>query len=124
MDISEIAPQARAFDILHPGNGEPIGLKVTLLPMTDEKVESARRKIQNRRLSSRSTKVTADQLDTEGLELLCASVGGWEWVGEATFKGEQPECTPENVRRVLKEAKWIKDQIDREAGYTEAFFEA
>ena len=123
MDISAISANERTIDILHPATGEPTGLKVTLLPGTDEKVESARRKITNRRLQSRSQKITAEQLEAEGMELLLASVSGWEW-GEATLGGEQPEFSADNVRRVLKQHKWIRDQIDREAGYSEAFFGA
>lgn len=123
MDLSNIVAVGRTVDILHPKTKEPVGLKVDLLPDTDEKVEAARRKIQNRRLASRSIKVTAEQMDAEGIELLSAAITGWEWCGELTFRGEKPECTPENVRRVLKALPWVKKQIDEESGYTEAFFE-
>lgn len=124
MDIFDIAPQSRTIEILHPATSEPTGLKVSLLPMSDDKIESVRRKQLNRRLNSRNTKVTAEQLEAESMELLIASITGWEWSGTASFQGEKPEFTPDNVRRVMKAAKWVRDQIDREAGYAEAFFEA
>lgn len=124
MDIFDIQANSRTIDIVHPVTQEPTGLKVTLLPRSDAKVEAAQRKISNRRLASRSTKVTAESLEADGLELLIAHVESWEWTGSATFQGKKIECTPENVRLVLKSASWIKEQIDREAGSSEAFFEA
>lgn len=122
MDISNIVANSRTIDILHPATGAPTGLKITLLPRTDEKVERAQRAILNRRLSSRKANVTAEQVEAEGIELLIAGIEDWEWGGDAKFEGDKPEFTPEIARKVLNTAKWIKAQIDREAGYEEAFF--
>lgn len=123
MDISSIAPNERVIDIVHPATEEPIGLKITLLPSSHENVKKVQRHQQNRRLQSRKFNVTAEQLEAQGLELLVAAISGWEWSGDANFEGEVPEFNAENVRRVLKKADWIRDQVDKELANDAAFFE-
>lgn len=124
MDISIIAAQPRTIEILHPASNQPTGLKITLLPPGDDKVEAARRKQMNRRMNSRNTKMTAEQIEAENMEILLVYVGGWEWTGTASFQGEKLEHNPDNVRRVLKSARWIRDQISGELEHAADFYEA
>ncbi len=120
-DIANIVATERAIDILHPATEEPVGLSITLLPDSHHTVKAAARKALNERLSGKG-KLTAERIEANRLDLLVASVGGWEWQGDLTFRGEKPDYNEANVRKVLKALPWIKNQIDKELGETEEFF--
>lgn len=122
MDISSITATERTFEARHPSTQEPIGLRITLRPMSSPEVEKVRRKNANQRLSGRNQKVTAEQLEANATELLVAAVVNWEWDEGTTMEGEQPECTEQNVRKVLNSQKWIRDQVDQELADDAAFF--
>jgi hypothetical protein len=124
MDIAGIKAETRTIEILHPATGEQIGLSIQLRPQSSAEVEKVKRKITNRRLAQRTMKTTAASLEADAFEILLACVAGWEWKKSLTFHGKMPECTPENVRAVFDELSWVRDQIDREAGDSEAFFTA
>lgn len=122
MDISSIVASARTVDIVHPATSEPIGLKITLLPESDSRVQDARRKWINERLHTRNAKFTAEKVEERTLSLIVAAVSGWDWSGEANFNGEQLTFSEPNLRKVLKALPWIREQIDSELGDNAAFF--
>lgn len=124
MDIASIKADSRAVEITHPATGEKLGIRITLLPDTDPKVKKVQREFQNRQFANRKMKLTAEQLESNTFESLVAAVSGWEWYGEdAVFEGEKPEFSDENVRRVLKKAVFIKEQLLDEFNNREAFYE-
>ena len=123
MDISSITAAERTVDIKHPSNGEPLGLKITLLPESDAKVQAARRKWLNERMQ-RGKKLTAEKAEAGQLLFLESAVNGWNWEGELTFHGDKPEFTEANLHKVLKELPWIKAQLDEELGDEAAFFQS
>src|SRR5690606_19588845 len=98
-DLSTIVATERTIDIKHPRTGQPVGLRITLLPDSHPKIRAASRKAMNERLTSRS-KATAERIESARLDMLVAAVGGWEWLGDLTFRGDRPEATPEAVREV------------------------
>ncbi|MFN4160641.1 MAG: hypothetical protein ACK4FW_01435 [Stenotrophomonas sp.] len=120
-DLSNIVAAERGVDIKHPSTGEPVGLRLTLLPETHPKVREASRKALNDRLQGKG-KVTAEKIEENRLTMLVASVGGWEWQGEATFKGEKPEFTDATLRKVIEHLPWMQEQIDQELGDRSEFF--
>lgn len=120
-DISSIVPNERTIEIKHPASGEPIGLKITLLPASAEPVLAAQRSMINERLR-RDVKTTAERMEANRLALIESAVKGWEWEGELTFEGSKPDFTPANLRKVLKALTWLRDQIDQELGNDAAFF--
>lgn len=123
MDISTIKATARVVEILHPVTNEPVGLRMALLPPTDPAVEKVRREITNKRLVAATTMSDWTYENQVGgdLDLLVASVSGWEWY-EAEFHGEKPQFSEDTLRQVLKELPWVRDQVDVEAGKIKAFF--
>lgn|SRR5690606_35597947 len=123
MDISNIVATPRIVDIKHPATGAPIGLKITLLPSSAEPVVAAQRRLLNERLQ-RHTKATAERLEQNGLALLEAAVSDWKWEGDLTFKGEKPPFNAVNLRKVITELPWIREQLDTELGNDAAFFES
>lgn len=123
MDISSIKAATTQVEIRHPGTQELIGLNVWLKPMSDSAVKAVQRRFTNEALRHRGMKLTVEKADANRLDILVAAIDHWEWVGDAKFDGEQLDCTPENVRRVLK-VDWLKDQIDEALGDDAAFFAA
>lgn len=125
MDIDNLKPVERVIEIVHPGTGEPIGVKVTVVSISDEKMTSIRRRIQNKRieLDKRGKTFKADDLEENETELLLAGITGWFWEGDTTFKGEKPEFNEKNVKLVLKELSWFKEQIKEAIGDEKAFFQ-
>lgn len=126
MELDTLKPAERIVEILHPGTGEEIGVKVTVISISDEKMTAIKRKIQNKRieLDRRGKAFRADDLEENELELLLAGVIGWCWEGEATFKGEKPEFNERNLKLVLKELPWFKQQLQEAIGDEKAFFQS
>lgn len=123
MDLSAIKAAAKTIDILHPATEQPTGLRVTLVPLSDPKVQAVQRSITNARLAKRNTKLTSEQIDADAMQLMTAAVTGLEWTGDSSFNGDKLKCTPDNVRLLL-EQDWIKKQIDDDLGRAEGFFSA
>ncbi|WP_115560015.1 hypothetical protein [Xanthomonas arboricola] len=120
-ELTTIVAAERAIDIKHPATDAPVGLRITLLPDTHPQVRAASRKALNDRLMGKG-KLTAEKMEQGRTEMLVASVGGWEWLGDLTFHGAKPALTDETLRKVLKELPWIGDQIDGELGNRAEFF--
>lgn len=120
-ELSTIVAAERRIDIKHPATDEPVGLAITILPDSHPQVRAASRKATNERMLGRG-KVTAEKLEAGRLDLLVASVGGWDWQGELTFHGEKPEFTDQALRKLLKELPWVGDQVDIALGDRAEFF--
>lgn len=127
MDISVVKPVNREVHIKHPASQERIGLTIVLLPSSDDKIKAAKRRTLNARLHMRRNKITAEQLEVAELDLMVAACKTWAWVDDENGKpgsvaGEQPDFNDINVRKLLKEFDWIKDQLNEEIGDDAAFF--
>lgn len=120
-DLSTIKAAERGIDITHPGTGDEVGLRIILLPDNHPQVRAASRKSLNDRLYAKG-KVTAEKMEASRIDMLVASVGGWQWSGDLTFHGEKPEFNDANLRKVLKELSWISEQIDAGLGDRAEFF--
>lgn len=125
MDISNLKPVERIIEILHPVTNKELGIKVSVLSLNDERMALVRRKIQNKKieLEKRNKVFKADDLEENELDLLCASITGWTWSGDADYHGEKPLFNEKNVKDVLKELPWFKEQIVEAIGDEKAFFQ-
>lgn len=124
MDISSIKPAERIIEILHPGTGEKLGITVSVISLNDERLNQVRRRIQNKRidLEKRGKTFKADDIEENEFELFVATMTGWSWEGDNTFNGEKPAFNERNVKAVLKELPWFKDQVREAIGDEKAFF--
>jgi len=94
MDLSTLVPVERTVDVLHPKTNEPTGLQLTVAHESDPRVMEAVRKIYDEAR-------TGGGLDADrGRRLTMAHVVGWNWTGEAQFKGERPEFSQEKLAEV------------------------
>ncbi len=123
MDITNIKATSRKVEIVHPETEERIGLRINLLPDTDPKVKKVQRAVQDKQFAKRKLKLTAAQLEANSFEQLVAAVDGWDWYGEADFNGEKPEFTEDNVRKVLEQAVFIREQLMDEFNNRESFYQ-
>lgn len=125
MDLAEIKPVERVIDILHPSTGEKIGVSVAVLSINDERMAAVKRRIQNKRLEleRRGKSFKADDLEENEMELLTTAITSWNWEGDIDFHGEKPTFNEKNVKSVLKELSWFKQQITEAVGDEKAFFQ-
>lgn len=94
MDLGSLIPQERTVDVLDPRNGKPTGLKLTIAHDSDPRVLKAQRAVWD------EARASNDADDTRGLRAMAAHVVGWEWTGEANFKGAKPKFSPEKLAEV------------------------
>jgi len=140
-DLANIKPVARTIEILHPATGRPLGVRVDLVSLDDERLSKVRRSITDKRLylEARGKTFKAGEIEDNRLSILSAAMTGWNWynpTGEnegeegydaeamPTFNDEVPAFNIVNVRAVLTSLKWFGDQINEALGETESFFGA
>ena len=93
MDLSQVTPKSRTIEILHPGSGEPIGLRVYISSMQSKKPLAVQKKIRDEilRLQQRGKTLKPSQIEENKQKLLFAAIEGWDWEEESSFGGEQLE---------------------------------
>jgi hypothetical protein len=139
MDISALKPTNRVIEIKNPGTGEPLGVRVTIVSMDDDRLKTAKRAIMDRRLylEQRGKSFKAEEVEENTHNLLWAATIGWEWYNPTgsegdigynpdampTFEAEQPEFNQRNFKRVITTLPWFADQINEEIGERKAFFD-
>lgn len=123
MDISNLSPQERIVEINHPGTGEPLGVKVTLLSLLDERMKKIKRRLTDNRLmlDQKGKKFKAADIEENENALLFEAITSWVWEGEANWKGEKPEFNRKNVYEVLRQ-EWFKNQLMEAVGDEQSFF--
>lgn len=120
-DLSTIVATARTIDIKHPATDAPVGLVLTILPDSSPQVRAASRKLTNERMLGRG-KLTAEKMEAGRIDMLVASVGGWEWQGDLTFHGNKPAFEEKALRTLFKDLPWVAEQVDAALGDRAEFF--
>lgn len=138
VDITSIKPIERTVEINHPGTHAPIGLRVFLISMNDDRMKALKRNITKKRmeLEKRGKVFSVDDIEENTRNLVYGVTTGWEWYNptgnlgdtdydEAAmldFHGEQPEFNIRNFNRVYDEIDWFGTQIQTEVQQDEEFF--
>ena len=128
-DLATVKPSEVLHKIVHPSTGKYIGVTVTLVSITDERLKPLIRQIQDNRyrLEARGKNFKAEEVENNGLEIATRAMTGWTWEkdedgDEATFHGKKPEFNPATVKAVLTELPWFKSQIDVKISEEKDFF--
>lgn len=123
-DLSDIQPSTVVHEVVHPGTGEPIGIKFELLPMTAPPVKSIVRQIQDQvnYLAARQKTMSARDREAYTIKLNASAVVSWDW-GDNTFEGGKPEYSNAKVQEIFGKCEWLRSQIDDALGETKSFFE-
>lgn len=129
MNLSEIRPKEVSCDIIHPGTGMKTGLSFQLVSLSDERMQTVRRKLADRLIAKRQRNkvITQAELDANRLELLFSGCTGWTWgLGEdgtqANWNGEELDFNQKNVMMLFKQFPQSADQLDAFIGEEENFF--
>lgn len=123
-DLASVQSHTKRLDILHPGTGEEIGLRVELLPPDDPKIKAAIRRLADMRRHKAQRNQIASAADDEraSFEVCRVAVVGWEWTKEdASWNGDQPAFSATVLSEML-ERDWFRLQVDREMAVDQGFF--
>lgn len=138
-DLANIQTNDRTIEILHPGNGERIGVRVTVMHIDDERLAKIKRGITDRRLylEARGKVFKAEEIEENKNNLLFGAMTGWEWYNPTGKEGDEgfdasaapsfdgdnnPDFNRKNVNAVLTKLPWFSDQVNEAVGDTKAFF--
>lgn len=124
MDLNNLKPVERIIQIVNPVNGQELGVKVSLLSITDSKLLKVKRRIvdEKLRLEARGKIFKSEDIEENGNALIFNAMTGWEWSGDATFKGKKPVFDMKTVVEILTELPWFKKQIEEALEDEQAFF--
>lgn len=131
MDISGIKPNERTVEIMHPGTGTPIGVRVQVMSIEDERLKRIKREFSDARfkLDQKNKALKTEDVEANDRRLLFAATLGWEWYhaeGQETpasfDNDEHPEYNQRNFTAVITKLPWFADQLREEIDETKAFF--
>ena len=115
MDISKLVNNEQLFtlNVTAPGSTKPIGITIKLRSAGSDEAMKVVRKQTNDGIerAQRKVKPDAEYLEQTELEQAASYVASWEWADPMDWKGVKPDCTPEMVAEVFREAPWIYAQV-------------
>lgn len=117
MDLSTLVPVERTVDVLHPVTKEPTGLKLVVVHDSDPRVVEAHRRLYD------AERAAGKPDEDRGRKLTMARVVGWEWTGDATFKGEKPKFSPQALAEVCNVPP-VRDSIYQAISDDAGFYKA
>ena len=132
MDIADIKPIERTVEITNPGTGAPLGIRVRIMSIEDERLKKIKRNITDERfkLDSKGKSLKTEDVERNSNMLLFTASLGWDWYnptgneGDApTFKGEVPEFNQRNFIDLIQALPWFADQLREEIDETKSFFD-
>lgn len=106
--------------LVHPNTRQPLRTEdgeeafIELYSADSEAARKHNRSIQRRRLNMRGRgRITPEEVEAEGVELLAALTTGWRLVSLSGDPLDVP-FTPENARELYGSASlaWIREQVD------------
>lgn len=138
MDLSVIKPTERNIEVKHPGTGEPIGVRISLISMDDDRMKKLRRSLtdQAQKAAQKGKALLADDLEANSNLILWTAATRWHWYNPTgkegdegyeadampDFHGEVPEFTQKNFMAMITELVWIKRQLTEELDELKDFF--
>lgn len=112
MDLGNIKPVEKLVEIVHPGTGEKTGVTVTVVSLSDKATNDIKRNFQIRKMECerKGNILGYDEQNEYYNELLMACVTGWDWK-DNIFHDKPPVFNKENLKAVLDELDWFKNQL-------------
>ena len=113
MDIAKLIPTERVVEILHPKTGKEIGLTVTVVSLEDEKLKAIKRKFLDAKARAESRGKTLKIEETEEFDtmMIFTAMTGWAWGENASYNGQKLDFNLKNVREVITNVYWIRQQL-------------
>jgi len=138
MDLATIKPSERTIEILHPASETPVGIRVSLLSIEDDRMKAIRRQITDNslKMQAKNKAFKAEELERNQNMLMFTGTTGWEWYNPTgtegdkgydsdampDFNGEVPDYNQKNFMAVASELYWFSEQVQEGIGDTKAFF--
>lgn len=124
MDLSQLNTVAGAdagadLVLRNPATDEPLAteegasISITLAGYDSKAARKMRHAMANRRMQRTGGKMTAESLEADGIELLCALTLGWQNI---VVDGEPLEFSADNAAKLYKRFPWIREQVDAFVG--------
>lgn len=119
--LSQAQEDGQDVPILHPKTGDELGIVIRVAGPDSDRLRKARAAVVNERLSRKRVKLSAAEIEAEGLSLLAAAVISWTGV---VIDGKEIECTKSNAEAVLKRFPFIREQLDAVVGDRAGFMKS
>ena len=113
------ADQGAVVHLRHPGTDTPLydeetnePVSITVLGADSKKYTRLLRDLTTKRLNrklGKRTKVTAEEIESDNLELAIEATVSWEHI---VLDGEKLQCTLPNTRKLYTRLPWIREQVD------------
>lgn len=132
MELTDLKPTDRTIEIVSPVTGQPIGLRIRVMSIEDDRLKRIKRQItdESLKLQARNKAFKAEELERNANMLMFGGTLGWEWYNPTgddadmpAFHGEQPEYNQKNFVALVTEITWIGEQIQEAIGETKSFFD-
>lgn len=98
--------------ILHPMTGEETTMRIKLMNPDSAAYKAVDSRIKNAGIQSvsRRSKLTVQEIEESGLQLLVGVTTGWENV---VFDGVPLDFSPVNARTLYQDFPFIREQVDK-----------
>ena len=139
MNLDDLKPVERTIEITHPATGVPLGVRVTLMSIDDDRLKRVKRQItdESLKLQSKGKAFKAEELERNSRTLLFTATTGWEWYNPTgnegdhgydadalpEFDGGQPDYNQRNFLAVVERLPWFGEQVREAIDETKAFFD-
>lgn len=139
MDVSKLKPLERTIEILNPETDTPLGIRVRLMSIEDDRLKKLKRTFTDERLKrdGKGKTFKTEEIERNANMLLFTASLGWEWYNPTgkegdhgydadmmpDWKGEVPEYNQRNFTEVLVEFPQFAAQISEAIDETKAFFD-
>lgn len=138
MDLNTIKPNERTMEILHPGDKSLLGIRVSILSVSDDRMKKIKRQMADERyrMEQKGKAFKHEIYESNLTELAFAAITAWEWYNptglegdkdfdaskQALFNKEIPPFNKKFAVEIFEALPWFREQIITEIGDTEAFF--
>ena len=139
MELTTLKPSERTIDITSPASGQPVGIRVRIVSLDDERLERTKRQItdESLKLQAKGKSFKAHEVERNAKMLMFTGTLGWEFYNPTgkegdegykpdampTFNGEVPDFNQKNFMALVTQLPWIGDQISEAIGETKSFFD-
>lgn len=139
MELTNLKPTDRTIEIVSPVSGQPIGIRVRVMSIEDDRLKRIKRQItdESLKLQAKNKAFKADELERNANMLMFGGTLGWEWYNPTgkegdegydpkqmpAFNGQQPEYNQKNFVEIVTELPWFGEQIQEAIGETKSFFD-
>jgi|LNFM01.1.fsa_nt_gb hypothetical protein len=140
MELTNLKPTDRTIEITSPLSGQPLGLRVRIMSLEDDRLKRIKRQFtdESLKLQAKGKAIKADEVERNAHMLMFAGTLGWEWYNPTgsegdegydaaqapTFHDEVPEFNQKNFIGLITEVTWIGEQISEAIGDTKSFFDS